>query len=48
MSYRQLVAYALRAGLTFTEARRMAPGMIFDLFIMRRRYDDEQHQLKRE
>ena len=26
----------------------MPPGLICDLFILRRRYDDEQHGIKRE
>jgi hypothetical protein len=26
----------------------MSPGMIVDLYVWRRAYDDEQHQIKRE
>ena len=43
-----MMSFALIAGLTYTEALPMTPGMICDLYIYRRRYDDEQHRLKRE
>jgi len=28
--------------------RRLAPGLILDLYMARRRYDDQQHHIKRE
>lgn len=34
-------------GLSASEAGLTAPGEIVDLYIYRRRYDDEQHQLQR-
>ena len=36
---REFYGYALVAGLTFTEARRMQPGWIMDLFRIRADYD---------
>ena len=36
------------AGLTWTELRRMAPGLILDLYIWHRDYDDEQHGIRRQ
>ena len=44
---RQVTAWGLIAGLTYTETRRMTPGAVIDLFVYRRRYDDEQHGIKR-
>ena len=38
-----LVHYGLTAGLRFGEMGPMEPGMICDLYIMRMRYDDDQH-----
>lgn len=35
------------AGLSYAEARRAKPGEIMDLYIYRRKYDDEQHGIKR-
>ena len=48
LTYRLMTALALRAGLTFSEAQEVSPGMIFDLFLHRRKYDDAQHGIRRE
>ena len=48
MTYRMAVSYGLIGGLTYKDMRGMKPGMVIDLFVYRRRYDDEQHRLKRE
>lgn len=40
--------YGLVAGLTWTEMQEMGPGVILDMFIWRRTYDDEQHRIRRE
>ena len=42
------MSYALIAGLSYTEAQDMKPGMIMDLFLAKRNYDDQQHGIKRE
>lgn len=36
---REYYAYALIAGLTYTEARKMQPGWIADLYKLRMDYD---------
>lgn len=43
-----MIHWGLVAGLTFTEMHEMPPGMILDMYIWRRTYDDEQHGIKRE
>lgn len=47
MTARKYISYGLIAGLTLEETLASAPGFVADLYIMRRRYDDEQHGLKR-
>lgn len=47
MTYRKIVSYGLIAGLTYTEMQKLAPGFVIDMYLMKQRYDDEQHQLKR-
>ena len=42
-----IVSYGLIAGLKYHEMMRMKPGMVLDLFIYRRNYDDQQHGIKR-
>lgn len=42
-----MIAYGLIAGLTMQEASTTEPGFVVDLFLARRRYDDEQHGIKR-
>ena len=36
---REFYGYALIAGLTITEARKLTPGMIIDIFKIRSDYD---------
>lgn len=48
MTYRMVVHFGLVAGLTLTEMRALAPGMICDLYVLRQRYDDQQHGIKRQ
>lgn len=43
-----MIHWGLVAGLTFEEMHDMPPGMILDLYVWRRAYDDEQHGIKRE
>lgn len=43
-----MIHWGLVAGLTYTEMGEMSPGMIVDLYIWRRTYDDQQHGIKRE
>ena len=43
-----MLSYALIAGLSLSEAKHLRPGMVCDLYIYRRKYDDEQHGLRRE
>lgn len=38
----------LVSGLTWSEMQDMGPGVIMDMFIWRRTYDDEQHRIRRE
>jgi hypothetical protein len=43
-----LRGYGLIAGIRYAEMDDMSPGEILDYFIMRRRYDDQQHHIQRE
>lgn len=43
-----MTSYGLIAGVTITEQRDMRPGLLCDLFALRRDYDDMEHGLKRE
>ena len=43
-----MIHWGLVAGLTYTEMGEMTPGMIVDMYIWRRKYDDQQHGIKRE
>ena len=47
MTRRTLIHYGLVAGLSFSELGKLAPGLICDLYIMRQRYDDQMHGIKR-
>ena len=47
MTYRQVVSYGLIAGLSYDQTMRTPPGMVIDLYLYRRDYDDQQHRLKR-
>ena len=42
-----MISFGLTAGLRMDEMAHMQPGLIIDLFLMRRLYDDEQHRIKR-
>ena len=42
------MSFGLIAGLRLAEIRRLTPGMIIDLYLFRRRYDDDEHFIKRE
>ena len=43
----RLVLWGMMCGLTETEAWLSNPGKLVDLFLWKREYDDEQHQLER-
>lgn len=42
-----VTSFGLIAGLTLEEILAARPGLIMDLFIYRRRYDDQQHGITR-
>lgn len=42
-----VVHFGLVAGLALSDMKPLAPGMICDLYILRQRYDDQQHGIKR-
>lgn len=42
-----MASYGLIAGVSFTEQRRLRPGMLCDLYVLRRQYDDDQHGIER-
>ena len=48
LTYRQTMAYGLIAGLRPDDMRWMPPGLVLDLFIYRRQYDDTMHRIVRE
>lgn len=48
LTYRMCCGYGLIAGLGYTEMRTMSPGLVMDLFVCRRTYDDQQHGIRRE
>lgn len=43
-----MASYGLISGLGWRDMRPLPPGLVCDLYILRRRYDDEQHGLRRE
>lgn len=47
MTARKCIGYGLIAGLTLGEALASEPGFVFDVYLMRRNYDDVQHGIKR-
>lgn len=47
MTARKLIGYGLIAGLRFDEIMRLPPGAVLDFYIMRLKYDDQQHGVKR-
>jgi len=44
---RTVLHYGLVAGLTYSEQHRLPPGLIMDLYVMRLKYDDMEHGIKR-
>ena len=48
MTWRKIISYGLIAGLRVEEMGPLPPGMILDLFIYRRDYDDAEHGITRE
>lgn len=47
MTYRHAAGCGLIAGLSWTEMDDLDPGLVIDLYIVRQRYDDQQHGIKR-
>lgn len=47
MTARKLIGYGLIAGLTYDEIMGQKPGAVLDWYIMRLKYDDQQHGIKR-
>lgn len=47
MTYLLVVSWGLIAGLSLPEIHRMRPGAVYDLYIYRRTYDDQQHGIAR-
>jgi hypothetical protein len=43
-----VTAWGLIAGLRFNDMLNMAPGLILDLYIYRRNYDDAENGIRRE
>ena len=42
-----MIPYGLTAGLCFSEMGAMPPGLVCDLYVMRLRYDDAEHGIRR-
>lgn len=42
-----MTAWGLIAGLRYEEMQMMAPGLILDLYVYRRNYDDMEHGVRR-
>lgn len=47
MTARKLIGYGLIAGLNLNEILKSPPGAVLDWYIMRLKYDDQQHGVKR-
>ena len=43
-----MASYGLIAGFGWRDLRPLSPGLVCDLYVLRRRYDDDQHGLHRE
>ncbi len=41
------MAWGMIAGLHYEEMQMMAPGLILDLYVYRRNYDDMEHGVQR-
>ena len=48
LTCRRLLSFGLAAGLSLSEMKPMPPGLVMDLYLYHRQYDDEQHGIKRE
>lgn len=48
MTARTVRAYGLIAGIALSEQNARTPGFLMDMFVYHRRYDDEQHGIRRE
>jgi len=42
-----VISYGLIAGMTLAETLASPPGLVFDLFRYRERYDDVLHRIRR-
>jgi len=47
MTYRTVLAYGLIAGIGYRDSREMSPALVCDMYVLRQRYDDEQHGITR-
>lgn len=47
MTQRTIIHYGLTAGLRYSEMGLLPPGLIIDLYVMRLRYDDMEHGIRR-
>ena len=47
MTWRKILGYGLIAGLQPRDMYDMMPGLILDLYIYRRDYDDMEHGIRR-
>lgn len=47
MTFAAVTAWGLIAGVSLEEQRTIRPGLLLDLFVNHRAYDDEQHGIKR-
>ena len=47
MTFRRIISWGLIAGLSHTEIQDMQPGVILDVFIYRRTYDEQLHGIRR-
>ena len=47
MTARKLIGYGLIAGLGLSDIMASPPGAVLDWYIMRMKYDDVQHGIKR-
>jgi hypothetical protein len=43
-----VTSYGLIAGLHLSEMQTLQPGFVCDMYILRQKYDDQQHGLKRQ
>ena len=46
MSLRQVLSYALAAGMSLNDCKGRTPGFVIDMFLYRRQYDFLLHGLK--